>query len=247
MSTSDEVLKINGVAVAQSIVLRGVQRTVAQRMVESRSTTASVTAMAQVDATHLLKTLGLLRGEVPALSLTHLLIQATAKCLRRHPRLNATLVDDTIHELAEINLSIALALPSQDLYVVTLRQADTKPLTAIASELQGLRERALAGKLALSDIRAGTFTFSNYGMLRNVVWATPIITPGQTGVLGVARVTPQLAPISGGSDYAVRPMLPFSLTYDHRIVNGVPAGQFLDDLAETLSNDSWVTLHGGAQ
>lgn len=246
MSTTDETYTINGVPIARTIPLRGVQRTVARRMVESRTTTASVTAMAQVDVTHLTKTLERLRGELPGLSMTHLLIQATASCLRRHPRLNATMVDETIHEFAEINLSIAMALPSQDLYVATLRHADTKPLTTIISDLQGLRERANAGKLSLDDVRSGTFTLSNYGMLRNVVWATPIITPGQTAVLGIARATPQLVPIQDAPGYAVRTMLPFSLTYDHRIVNGVPAGQFLDDLAETLSTDSWIVVREGA-
>lgn len=243
MSTIDEPAAINGIPIARSIALRGVQRMVARRMVESRATTASVTAMAQVDATQLTRTLDRLRAEVPELSLTHLLIQATALCLRHHPRLNATMVDDTIHELAEINLSIALALPSQDLYTVTIRGADTKPLVTIAHELQALRDRAATGKLTLEDVRGGTFTLSNYGMLRNVVWATPIITPGQTAVLGIARIMPQLVAAEGG--YVPRPVLPFSLTYDHRIVNGVPAGQFLDDLAETLSTDSWIVLHGG--
>jgi hypothetical protein len=71
-----------------------------------------------------------------------------------------------------------------------VRDADEKPLRAIAEELRGLRERAAYGRLKVGDVRGGTFTLSNYGMLRSVVWATPIVTPGQVGVLGVARAVP---------------------------------------------------------
>lgn len=202
-------------------------------MVESRQTTAAVTAMAEVDATQLLAALQRGRAAIPGLTLTHLLVKATALTLRRHPRLNATLVDDTIYEFAEINIAVALALPSDDLQVVIVREADTKSLGAIAAEMRALQERAAAGKLRLDDVRGGTFTLSNYGALRSVIWATPIVTPGQVGVLGVGRATPR--PIAAGDGWTVRPVLPLSLTYDHRVVNGLPAGRFLDDLVDVLA------------
>ncbi len=232
--------RINGVAVARSVPLRGPQKIVAERMAESRRTTAWVTAMAEVDADPLLGLLGRLRERMPNLSLTHLLIKATALCLHRHPRLNAALADEAIHELAEVNLTVALSLPSDDLQIVVIHNADEKSLGRIAEELRALQERAAAGKLKLGDVRGGTFTLSNYGMLRNVVWATPIITPGQVGVLGVARVVPRVVPDESETGWMVRPMLPLSLTYDHRVVNGVPAGRFLDDMAETITTDDWI-------
>jgi pyruvate/2-oxoglutarate dehydrogenase complex dihydrolipoamide acyltransferase (E2) component len=232
--------RINGVAVARSIPLRGPQKIVAERMAESRRTTAWVTAMAEADAVPLLGLLNRLREKVPELSLTHLLIKATAICLRRHPRLNATLADDAIHELAEVNLSVALSLPSDDLQIAVIRDADEKPLTRIAEELGALQERAAADKLKLGDVRRGTFTLSNYGMLRNVVWATPIITPGQVGVLGVARAVRRVVPDESGTSWTVRSVLPLALTYDHRVVNGVPAGRFLDDMTEMIATDDWI-------
>jgi pyruvate/2-oxoglutarate dehydrogenase complex dihydrolipoamide acyltransferase (E2) component len=231
---------INGVAVARSVPLRGLQKTVAERMVESQRTMASVTAMAEADAAPLLALLRRLRNKVPELSLTHLLIKATALCLRRHPRLNATLADGTIHELAEVNISVALSLPSDDLQIAVVRDADEKPLLRIAEELGSLQERAAAGKLKPDDVRGGTFTLSNYGMLRNIIWATPIITPGQAGVLGVARAAPRVMPDESETGCVVHPVLPLVLTYDHRVVNGVPAGRFLDDMAGTLSTEDWI-------
>lgn len=234
----------NGVPIARSIPLRGLQRTVAQRMLEGSQTTASVTALAAVEGEALQRLLARQRVRLPELTLTPLLVKAVALCLRRHPRLNATLVDDTIHELAEINVAVALALPSDDLSVAILRRADEQPLAALAADLQARRERALAGKLTLADVRGATFTISNYGMLRHVLWATPILTPGQVAVLGVARLAPHLVP--DGAGFAVRPVLPLSLTYDHRVVNGVPAGRFLDDLAEMLGSDDWLDAEGTA-
>jgi pyruvate dehydrogenase E2 component (dihydrolipoamide acetyltransferase) len=232
--------KINGVAVARSIPLRGLQKTVAERMVESRKTTASVTAMAEADAASLLVLLCRLQEDAPELSLTHLLIKATALCLRRHPRLNATLADETIHELAEVNVSVALSLPSDDLQIAVIRNADEKPLRHIAEELGTLQERAAVGKLKPDDVRGGTFTLSNYGMLRHIIWATPIITPGQVGVLGVARAVSRVVPDESEAGWTVHPVLPLVLTYDHRVVNGVPAGRFLDDMAEMLSSEDWI-------
>ena len=236
----------NGVPIARSIPLRGLQRTVAQRMLEGSQTTASVTAMAEVEADVLQRLLTRQRLRIPELTLTPLLVKAVALCLRRHPRLNATLVDDTIHELAEINIAVALALPSDDLAVAILRCADDQSLAALTADLRARRDRALAGKLTLEDVRGATFTISNYGMLRHVYWATPILTPGQVAVLGVARMTPQLVP-DASSGYAVRLVLPLSLTYDHRVVNGVPAGRFLDDLADMLASETWLDDEGIAR
>jgi pyruvate dehydrogenase E2 component (dihydrolipoamide acetyltransferase) len=189
----------------------------------------------------LLGVLERLRAKHATLSLTHLLIAVTARCLRRHPRLNATLDGDTIHELAEVNLALALALPSDDLVAVTIRNADQKGMDAIAGELRALRERAVKGKLSMADVRGATFTLSNYGMLRSVVWATPIITPGQTGVLGIGRIAPTMAPDDSAQGWTARPILPVALTYDHRILNGVPAGRFLDDLADMLATEDWMS------
>lgn len=234
-----EPFRVNRVAVARTVPLDGLQKVVARRMAEGQASAAHVTAMAEVNADPILALLDRLRSRVPELSLTHLLVKATALCLRRHPRLNATLVDDSIHELAEVNVAVALSLPSDDLQVAVVKAADEKPLQRIAVDLAEMRARASAGRLGPGDVRGGTFTLSNYGMLRNVVWATPIISPGQVGVLGVGRATPRLVP-DDSTGWARRVVMPLSLTYDHRVINGVPAGEFLDDLADTVQGDDWL-------
>ena len=230
---------VKGVPVARRIPLRGIQRVVANRTLAGIQSTAHVTAMAEVDAESILAHTRALRETIPGLTLTHLLIKTVAACLRRHPRLNATIEQDTVIEYAEVNVAVALALPSDDLLAVVVKRTDECPLAEIVTRLQTLQQRAEAGALSTDDVQGATFTLSNYGMLRNVIWATPILTPGQAAVLGIGRAAPRM--VEDEADprgFSVRRLLPISLTYDHRIVNGVPAGRFLDDLAEMLQNPS---------
>jgi len=229
--------QVNGVPVARRIPLRGIQRVVANRTLAGIQSTAHVTAMAEVDAEAVLTHARDLREQIPGLTLTHLLIKATAACLRRHPRLNATIEEQTVMEYAEVNVAIALALPSDDLLAVVIRRADELPIAEIVTRLHTLQQRAEAGALSKDDVQGATFTLSNYGMLRTVTWATPALTPGQAAVLGIGRAAPRMVVDEAvPAGWSVRRVLPISLTYDHRIVNGVPAGRFLDDLAELLQH-----------
>jgi len=228
---------VNGVPIARRIPLRGIQRVVANRTLAGIQSTAHVTAMAEVDGEPILTHAKDLREQIPGLTLTHLLVKAAAVCLRRHPRLNATIEEDTVMEYAEVNVAIALALPSDDLLAVVINRADECPLAEIVTRLHALQQRAEANALSKEDVQGATFTLSNYGMLRTVTWATPALTPGQAAVLGIGRAAPQIVVDDTASEgWTVRRILPLSLTYDHRIVNGVPAGRFLEDLAELLEH-----------
>jgi pyruvate dehydrogenase E2 component (dihydrolipoamide acetyltransferase) len=228
---------VNGVRVARRIPLRGIQRVVANRTLAGIQSTAHVTAFAEVDAEPVLAHARELREAIPGLTLTHLLIRTIAACLRRHPRLNATIEDQTVIEYAEVNVAVALALPSDDLLAVVIKRADECPIDELVTRLQTLQQRAEAGALSTDDVQGATFTLSNYGMLRTVTWATPVLTPGQAAVLGIGRAAPRMVVDEADSrGWSVRRVFPVSLTYDHRIVNGVPAGRFLDDLAELLQH-----------
>jgi pyruvate dehydrogenase E2 component (dihydrolipoamide acetyltransferase) len=229
--------QVNGVPVARRIPLRGIQRVVANRTLAGIQSTAHVTAMAEVDGERILAHAREMREQIPGLTLTHLLIKAAAACLRRHPRLNATIEEDTVIEYAEVNVAIALALPSDDLFAVVIKRADECPLAEVVTRLHSLQQRAEVGALSKEDVQGATFTLSNYGMLRTVTWATPALTPGQAAVLGIGRAAPQIVVDDRKPEgWSVRRILPISLTYDHRIVNGVPAGRFMDDLAELLEH-----------
>jgi len=229
--------QINGVPVARRIPLRGIQRVVAHHTLAGIQSTAHVTAMAEVDAEAVLARARELRVRIPGLTLTHILIQTAAACLRKYPRLNAMIEDQTVIEYDEVNIAVALALPSDDLLAVVIKHADERPLAEIVTSLHALQQRAEAGALSKDDVHGATFTLSNYGMLRTVTWATPALTPGQSAVLGIGRAAPRMVvDDTAAQGWSVRRVLPISLTYDHRIVNGVPAGRFLDDLAELLQH-----------
>src|SRR6476661_4498877 len=136
---------VNGVPVARRIPLRGIQRVVANRTLAGIQSTAHVTAMAEVDAEQVLAHAKDLREQIPGLTLTHLLIKAVAACLRRHPRLNATIEDQTVIEYAEVNIAVALALPSDDLLAVVIKHADECPIAELVTRLDSLQQRAEAG------------------------------------------------------------------------------------------------------
>jgi pyruvate dehydrogenase E2 component (dihydrolipoamide acetyltransferase) len=232
---------VNGVPVARRIPLRGIQRVVANRTLAGIQSTAHVTAMAEIDAEPVLAHARELSEKIPGLTLTHLLIKMAAVCLRRHPRLNATIEGEAVIEYAEVNVAVALALPSDDLLAVVIKRADECPIAEIVTQLQTLKQRAEAGALSTDDVQGATFTLSNYGGLRTVTWATPVLTPGQAAVLGIGRAAPRMvADEADPRGFSVRRVLPVSLTYDHRIVNGVPAGRFLDDLAELLQHPGQI-------
>src|SRR5256714_5516193 len=170
--------QVNGVPVARRIPLRGIQLVVANRTLAGIQSTAHVTAMAEVDAEAVLAHTRELRESIPGLTLTHLLIKTAAACLRRHPRLNATIEDQTLIEYAEVNVAVALALPSDDLLAVVIKRADECPIDELVTRLQTLRQRAEAGALSPDDVQSATFTLSNYGMLRTWTWAPPVLSPG---------------------------------------------------------------------
>lgn len=231
-------VKGRNIPVARELPLQGTQQIVAKRLVESQHNSASVTSLAEADAETLFAQLSALRRNNEGVTLTHLIIKATALCLKRHTRLNATMHENVISEYAVVNMAIAVSLSSGELQIVVIRDAEKKSIHEIADEAQRLETKARSGALSLKDVRGGTFTISNYGGLRHVIWSTPIITPGQCGILGIGRARPQLQidPAHDNGNTVVRRVLPLSLTYDHRIVNGFPAGLFLDDLVDTIED-----------
>lgn len=233
----------NHVPVARQYKLAGMQKFVAERLTASLRETASVTAMAEVPVHRLLEAQTAWRARGVETSLTHHMLYLAAHCLERHRLLNSTLHEGVIYEYGPINLALALSMPNGDLQAVVIRDASHKSVADIAAETDTLVGLARDGKLGLEHVRGGTFTLSNYGSLRHTVWATPIIPPGQSGVLGMGRARPGLVADDSPSGWHVETVLPLSFTYDHRIINGVPAGHFLEDLADLMIHASTETPH----
>jgi pyruvate dehydrogenase E2 component (dihydrolipoamide acetyltransferase) len=161
---------------------------------------------------------------------TDLLVKLVAAALRQHLRLNASWQKDTIVLNADINIGLAVAV-EEGLIVPVIRHADQLGLSQLAARRAELIGKAQANKLLLDDIRGGTFTISNLGMY-GVDAFNAIINPPQAAILAVSRIADRVVPLNGQP--VVQPMMTFSLSCDHRVVDGARAAQFLDTLAQLI-------------
>lgn len=164
------------------------------------------------------------------LSLNTLVIHAVSRALRSHPRLNALMREKEIELVDDINIGIAVAL-DDGLMVPVVRQADTKPLAALAAEARQLAEGARTGALTGGAYQRGTFTVTNLGGTC-VDRFSPVINPPQVAILGVGR-TRQQAVVKDGSVVAAA-VANLTLVFDHRAVDGYPAALFLGEVARRL-------------
>ena len=152
--------------------------------------------------------------------------------------MNSTLDGETIRHLEQVSVGIAVAL-EEGLIVPVVPNTDKKSLKEIAQEARALAEKARAGKLTLEEVSGGTFTVSNLGMF-GVDGFTPIINTPQIGILGVGRIVEK--PIIYRGEIAKRSMMVLSLTFDHRIIDGAPAGAFLQTVADLLAHGNRISL-----
>ena len=164
---------------------------------------------------------------------TDILVYSVSRCLATHDLLNSSLQGDEINILADINIGIASAT-EKGLMVPVIKQAERKSLNEIASERKRLADLSKEGKISMEDLSEGTFTITNLGMY-GVESFNPIIFPGQACILGVGSIIP--TPVWNESGELISaPMMKLTLVCDHRIMDGVDAGNFLKDLKIILEN-----------
>jgi pyruvate dehydrogenase E2 component (dihydrolipoamide acetyltransferase) len=231
-----DVLAFEPAAAAQVVPLTGVRRTIAERMTASYRTTPHIALTVRVDMGAFEETRAQLNARIeatdhPRVSVTTLLVKATAWALRQHPWLNSTLQGDEIRLLPQVNIGVAVAL-QEGLIVPVVREADRKGVAQIATQIEDLANRAREGRLTPADVAEGTFTVSNLGPL-GVEQFTAILNPPQAAILAVGAVQPEVVPGDGGQT-VVRPMMRMTLSVDHRIVDGAVAARFLDTLRKAL-------------
>jgi pyruvate dehydrogenase E2 component (dihydrolipoamide acetyltransferase) len=212
----------------QVIPLTGMRGAIARRMLQSLQTSAQLTLTSEADVTTLVKQRE--SSQQGDITYNDWLIKAVALALQKHPRLNAAVVGEEIHLLPDINVGFAIAL-DDGLVVPVVRNADCKPLGAIAGEVAGFVKRARAGKLTMAEITGGTFTVTNLGSF-GIDAFTPILNPPEAAILGVGRIVERLT--RRDSDLVWRLAMVLSLTVDHRVVDGAPAAAFLRTLRELL-------------
>jgi pyruvate dehydrogenase E2 component (dihydrolipoamide acetyltransferase) len=201
-------------------------------MAGSLASTAPVTLQSEIDVSELVALRERLRvkaGQTGAQSPGYnaLFIWLVAKALQEHPRLNATQAGEFIQIQSQINIGLAVETPA-GLMVVVVREADKKDIEDIQEELGELVARALERESRQEDLEGGTFTITNLGAF-GVDGFTPIINPPEMAILGIGRIVEKLVIREG--KVMQRHVTTLSLTFDHRLVDGAPAGRFLQNVS----------------
>jgi pyruvate dehydrogenase E2 component (dihydrolipoamide acetyltransferase) len=218
--------------------LTGVRRRSAERLALAWSLIPHFTVHHDADVTELeagrRRQQAWARAQGGELTLTALLVRAAALALRAHPRVNASLD----HQTGELvlkryyNVGVAVDTP-HGLLVPVIRGADGKGLDELAVELPALAARAREGKATLEDLRGGTFTITNVGRLGGT-GATPVINYPEVAILGVGRAVER--PVIRAGQVVPRLILPLSLAFDHRVIDGMDASRFATDLVALLES-----------
>lgn len=213
------------------------RQTIARNMLASYTSIPQLTNFDEVDVTELEDMREQSESDYAArgIKLTSMpfLIKGVASSLKRHPVVNASVDMENNQVIYKEYVHIGIAVDTErGLLVPVMRDADRKSISQIASELDRLATAARSGELAIEDMRGGTFTISNLGSVGGT-YSTPIINPPEVAILlvGRSRIVPQY------EDGRVEPrlMLPLSLTYDHRVVDGAAAARFLNEVKSYLS------------
>jgi pyruvate/2-oxoglutarate dehydrogenase complex dihydrolipoamide acyltransferase (E2) component len=224
---------VSGPQLGETIPLKGMRKTIAQRMHQSLMNSAQLTMDMRADMDDAVKLRGQLVSEWEGIArptFTDLVVKATAKALHKHPTMNSQMTADGIHLLREIHIGIAVALP-EGLVVPVIRNVDQLDMKSLAIESSRLAKAAQAGTLGLDDYAGGTFTVSALGMY-GVDSFTPIISEPQSGILGVNRIMDGIA--WDGETPIKQKQMNLSLTWDHRVLDGAPAAEFLQSVVEFL-------------
>jgi pyruvate dehydrogenase E2 component (dihydrolipoamide acetyltransferase) len=227
----------DGREVEKTIPLTGTRQAIAEHMVRSLTISAQLTAMGEIDAGELMNIHKKLKKESEStgkrISYTALIIAALARALRANPMVNASIIDDEIKVWKSINIGAAVPVEG-GLIVPVIKDADKKSLVEISENLRELTEKARNRALTGDDVKGGTFTISNLGPLGvGYRFDTDIINQPESAILGVGGITERPAVRDG--QIVIRPIMSYSLTYDHRLVDGAMATQFIASLIEELN------------
>ncbi len=234
-----EELKVRFEEKVEVIPLSGVRKVVAERMAYSFRTAPHAILIVEVDMSEAVK----LRKDFEKmknvqLSYNAVFVKAVAMALREYPILNSTLEENQIKILKNINVGVAVAT-ERGLIVPVIHDVDEKSLADLSSIIAQLVEKTRLDTLSRSDVTGGTFTITNLGMF-GVDAFIAIINPKQAAILAIGRIADKPKVVDG--QILIQPTVTLSLSFDHRIIDGAPAAQFLNRIKEILENPSPI-LH----
>ncbi len=230
--------------VEERVPMRGIRRKVAEHMVKSRDSTAQVTHVDEVDMSEVvhLREKAKASAEKRGIKLTYLpfIIKALVSALKKYPYLNASLDDEKQEIVLKKYYNIGIATDTeQGLVVPVVKGAEHKSITQLAEEISKLSEKARAGQLTLDEIQGSTFTVTNVGGIGGV-FATPIINYPEVAILGVHKITKR--PVVKDNQIIIRDMTYLSVSFDHRVLDGAMAAQFMNAIKQYLEDPKLLLL-----
>ncbi|MCU0387660.1 MAG: 2-oxo acid dehydrogenase subunit E2 [Chitinophagaceae bacterium] len=218
------------------------RKMIAKHMVDSKHTSAHVTSFAECDVTNMVLWRDRVKKdfekrESTKITFTPLFIEAVVKSIKKYPLLNSSVDGDRIVVKKDINIGMATALPTGNLIVPVIKNADQLNLVGLAKQVNGMAEAARTGKLRPDDTAGGTFTLTNVGTFGSIM-GTPIINQPQVAIMAVGAIKkrPVVIETAQGDSIAIRHMMYISLSYDHRIIDGALGSTFLNAVARELEN-----------
>lgn len=216
------------------------RKMISEHMSMSKRTSAHVTSFVEADVTNMVMWRNKVKKqfqerEGEKITFTPLIMEAVAKAIKEMPMINVSVDGDKIIKRKHINLGMATALPSGNLIVPVIKDADQKNLIGLSKTVNDLANRARINKLSPDEIQGGTFTVTNVGTFGNVM-GTPIINQPQVAIMAVGAIKKKPAVIETpfGDTIGVRHMMFLSLSYDHRVVDGSLGGSFVQRVANIL-------------
>ncbi|HZG71626.1 MAG TPA: dihydrolipoamide acetyltransferase family protein [Chondromyces sp.] len=226
--------------------IRGLRREIFKNMARSLSMAAQCTGMEEVNVARLTKVKKNLEAYTHAegIKLTYLpfIVKAVAQTLKRHPLFHARIDQERMEIVYQSEINIGIATATEDgLIVPVIHHANEKSIMEIAKEISSLSEKARSRKLTRQEISGGTFTVSNTGS-KGGWFATPIINYPEVAILGVHSIKKK--PIVENDQIVIGEVMGISLTFDHRIIDGEPVGQFLSTFVEYLQTPEILLLEG---
>ncbi len=225
-----------------------VRQLIAEHMTRSKSTSAHVTSVAEADVTDIVKFRDRFKDEFYRkegfkLTFTPFFALAAVEAIKQFPGVNVGVDGNKIIKFKHINLSIATALDDGNLIVPVIKKAEEMNITGLARQVYDLATRARNKKLNPDDIQGGTFSVTNVGTF-GTLFGTPVINQPQTAIMGIGAIQkrPVVKEIMGNDMILVRHMAYVSLTYDHRVIDGMLAGQCLAAIVKSLENMNENTI-----
>jgi 2-oxoglutarate dehydrogenase E2 component (dihydrolipoamide succinyltransferase) len=226
------------------IELDRMRKMISEHMTRSIQTSAHVTSFTETDVTNMVLWREKVKKEFEKqegekLTFTPLFIEAIIRCIKKYPWLNSSIDGDKLIVKKDINIGMATALPSGNLIVPVIRNADQLNLVGLTKQVNGLSNAARNNRLRPDDTQGGTFTLTNVGTFGSLM-GTPIINQPQVAILatGAIKKRPVVIETEQGDSIAIRHMMYLSLSYDHRIIDGALGSTFLNAVAKELENFS---------